>query len=90
MKEFFKNKSFITKLAIIVALILSLLSLTGCVNVCITENEYEYIDMFGNSGTSDNCYYGGYRAGGLYCGTEEDNMIQVSQFKLIESKSVCE
>ncbi len=66
------------------------LLLTGCVTVCVDENKYEYIDMLGNSGTSDNCYYGGYRAGGLYCELEEDSMVQVSQFELVESKSVCE
>lgn len=77
------------KIIKIVAFILILFGLTGCVNVCTVENKYEYIDMLGNSGISDNCYYGGYRAGGLYCELEEDSMVQVSKYKLVESKEIC-
>lgn len=41
MKEFFKNKDFITKLAIIVGIIMCLLSLTGC-NKQVFDFEYTY------------------------------------------------
>ena len=72
----------------IILLVIPLL-LTGCATICLTENKYEYIDLFGNKGTSNNCYEV-YRGGALNCEIGEDSLIQVSQYKLVESKSLCE
>ena len=64
------------------------LLLTGCVTMCTSENEYEYIDLFGNKGSSNNCYEG-YHAGALYCELGKDGLVQVSQYKLIKSDKTC-
>jgi hypothetical protein len=61
--------------------------MTGCVKVCVTENIYEYIDMLGNKGTSNNCYKG-VKRGGLYCDIQ-DGVIQVTQYTLLDKKEVC-
>ena len=62
--------------------------LAGC-TICVSENQYEYIDLYGNKGISKNCYEG-YKAGGLYCEFDKDGVIQVLQYKVIESKEVCQ
>ena len=73
----------------IIILILAIILLTGCVTVCVTESKYEYIDLFGNKGISNNCYEV-YNGGALNCELGEDSIIQVSQYELVESKSVCD
>lgn len=73
----------------LILLTIPVLLLTGCVSICISKNEYEYIDLFGNKGTSNNCYEV-YRGGALNCELGEDSLIQVSQYKLISSNEVCE
>lgn len=65
------------------------LLLTGCVRVCINDDTYEYIDLFGNKGTSNYCYIGN-RGSSLLCEIGEDGFIQVAEYKLIEDKEVCE
>lgn len=72
----------------LILLIVPILLITGCVSVYVSNNKYEYIDMFGNKGTSNNCYEG-YRRGGLYCEIENDGIVQVSQYKLISSDKTC-
>lgn len=72
----------------LILLAIPVLLLTGCVRICIEENKYEYIDLFGNKGTSNNCYEV-YRGGALNCELGEDSIIQVSQYKLTYSNEIC-
>ena len=72
----------------LILLIVPVLLSTGCVSVCVNDNQYEYIDMFGNNGTSNYCdYY--FRSGLMYCELGEDSRVQVSQYKLISSDKTC-
>ena len=73
----------------IIILILAIILLTGCVTVCKTESHYEYIDLFGNKGTSEHCYIP-YEGGTLICELGIDSNVQVSEYKLIIEESNCD
>ena len=62
---------------------------TGCVSICVTKSKYEYTDLFGNKGTSNNCYENS-RGGSLTCENGEDSKIQVAEYKLISEEETCE
>lgn len=72
----------------LILLAIPVLLLTGCVSICVSKNEYEYIDLFGNKGTSNDCYET-YRGGALFCELGKDSIIQVSQYKLISENESC-
>lgn len=93
MKDFFVSV-LITILAIIITL--SLLSIAlGRESICTHTTEYEYVNMVGDVGTSNNCYED-YVVGrnnsngvtGLYCDIE-GGIVQVTQYVLIKTEKVC-
>lgn len=60
--------------------------------ITVEVNIYEYIDLDGNKGTAKECSYEfqGYYSGGQgspVCVLEDGTVIQVKQYKLIDSKT---
>lgn len=70
----------ITYVLITIVLALLLIVVIGVSNDC---GEYEYIDLLGNSGKSNECYH--YK-GGLFCDLEGNGSIQVSQYKWVQKE----
>ena len=99
MKEYFGG-IFITIITIIAILafiiMISLLFIVfGRESICTYTTEYEYVNMVGDVGTSNNCYED-YVVGasntkgvtGLYCDIE-GGIVQVTQYVLIKIEEVC-
>lgn len=63
-----------------IVLILLFIAVTSVSNDC---GEYEYIDLLGNSGKSNDCYH---YNGGLFCDLEGNGSIQVSQYKWVQKE----
>ena len=93
MKEYFGGV-FIAILVIIITSSLLLIAF-GRESICTYTTEYEYVNMVGDIGTSNNCYED-YIAGrdntkgvtGLYCDIE-GGIVQVTQYVLIKIEKVC-
>lgn len=96
MKKYFGD-IFIVIIAIL-GFIITFLVLSiaiGRESICTHTTEYEYVNMVGDVGTSNNCYED-YVVGtsntkgvtGLYCDIE-GGIVQVTQFVLIKVEEVC-
>lgn len=75
---------------VIVFFIFVILSVIICFSQ-VEINIYEYIDLDGNKGLAKECSYEfqGYHSGGQgspVCVLEDETVIQVKQYKLVESK----
>lgn len=86
--KFLGKVNFVKFLVTIIILIVICLMMTGCVSVCVTESTYEYTDLSGNKGISDNCYKRS-NSGGLYCDID-GGVVQVVQYVTIEENEVCD